>query len=368
MISVFGSNLGEEEIREVTESIRNNWIGMGEKVARFEQRFAEYLKVDEVVMVNSGSNALYLAIHMLDLPPGSEIILPSFTWVACAHAVCLAGHNPVFCDVDPETQNISADTIHPHISPKTAAIMVVHYAGKPSDMSDILALGYPVIEDAAHALASRQNNRSCGSFGEAGIFSFDSIKNIACGEAGALIFRDPENARRARRLRYCGIEKSGFQQAQQAPSGRWWEYDISEIFIKMLPTDLSAGIGLAQLQKLPENQARRQKIWEAYQDAFRDHPQIRIPAEAGKDETHSYFTYLLRVPKRDLLAHYLFAEGIYTTLRYHPLHLNPIFGSDAVLPETEYLNLSGLNIPLHPALPDAAVEKVIDRILAFYRT
>src|SRR6185436_14093308 len=194
---------------------------------------------------------------------GSEVILPSLTWISCAHAVVLAGCVPVFCDVELDTQNVSARTIAPCITPRTRAIMVVHYAGKPVAMDDVLALGYPVIEDAAHAVDSTLNGRACGSMGTVGIYSFDAVKNLAMGEGGALTARDPELVARARLLRYCGIGKSGFQASTNKE--RWWEYAIVDVMPKMLPNDVAAAIGLAQLEKLDALQATRKRIWERYQ-------------------------------------------------------------------------------------------------------
>lgn len=184
MISVFGSKVGAEELAEVKDCIDRQWLGTGPKSRAFEQLFAERLGLPNLVLVNNGSNALYLAVTMLNLPPGSEVIVPSFTWVSCAHSIVLAGHRPVFCDVDLETQNPTADTVRAAMTSNTGAIMVVHYAGKPVDMKPILDIGLPVIEDVAHAVDSKIDGRSCGSFGAVGVYSFDAIKNLAMGEGG----------------------------------------------------------------------------------------------------------------------------------------------------------------------------------------
>src|SRR5690349_12401927 len=172
MISVFGSKVGKEELAEVADCIERQWLGAGPKGAEFERRLAERLGLPNAVLVNSGSNAVYLAMTLLNLPPGSDVILPSFTWVACAQSILLAGHRPVFCDVDLETQNPTAATIQAAITPKTRAILVVHYAGKPVDMKPIMALGLPVVEDAAHAVDSKLDGQYCGAIGTMGVYSF----------------------------------------------------------------------------------------------------------------------------------------------------------------------------------------------------
>lgn len=364
MISVFGSSVGEDELREVATCLESQWLGLGTRVADFERRFAERLGLDDFLFVDSGSNALYMAVELLELPPESEVIVPTLTWVACAQAVLLAGHRPIFCDVDPDSQNVTADTVAPQVTAKTGAVMVVHYAGKPVDMDPILDLGLPVIEDAAHAVDSRFPDRACGSVGEVGIYSFDAVKNLTTGGGGGLTARDPSRIERARKLRYCGIGKSGFEAAQSERGlERWWEYDITDAFIRMLPSDLSAAIGLAQLDRLDELQARRRAVWERYQRAFSDVDWIETPVDPGPGERHSYFTYFIRVPHRDALAHVLLEKGIYTTLRFHPLHMNAFYGSSNELPAAEALNETGLNIPLHPRLSDDEVSFVIDTLV-----
>lgn len=364
MISVFGSKVGKEELGQVAESINNQWLGMGPKVKEFEHKFAKRLGLNNFLMVDSGSNALYLAVKLLNLPAGSEIIVPSFTWIACAQAVLLAGCKPVFADVDIDTYNITAETISKCITKNTKAIMVVHYGGLPVDMDAIKKFRLPIIEDAAHAVDSFYKGKACGSIGDVGIFSFDAIKNLAVGEGGGITTKQEDMIERAKALRYCGIGKSGFEASNHGKT-RWWEYDIKEVFIKMNPSDVSAGIGLAQLEKLDELQAYRKKIWNTYQDEFENCHWIKRPCNASKGDQHSYFTYCILVDDRDALANYLYKKGIYTTVRYHPLHLNPIYNSHAILPNCEILNDKALNIPLHPNLTQQDIDRIINEIKSF---
>jgi aminotransferase len=361
MISVFGSKLGREEIAEVQDCIERQWLGLGPKTAAFEREFAGRLGLANLVVVSSGSNALYLAMSLLDLPPGSDVIVPSFTWVSCAHAIVLAGHRPVFCDVDIATQNPTVDTIAAAMTPNTRAVMVVHYAGLPVDMGPIVELGLPVVEDAAHAVDSKLGQRHCGGIGAIGVYSFDAVKNLVMGEGGALTTKDPALAERARMLRYCGIGKSGFE-ASTRNRERWWEYNITAFYPKLLASDVSAAIGLAQLRKLDQLQAARKEIWEVYQQELRDLSWLIRPTDARPGDRHSYFTYVVRLPHRDRSAKVLYERGIYTTLRYHPLHMNPIYKSEARLPNSEKLNEEALSIPLHPALSTSDVDKIITEI------
>lgn len=365
LISVFGSSVGAEELREIRASLDAQWMGMGPKVKEFERRFGKRLDGQAFVMLDSGSNSLQVAVRLLDLPAGSEVILPSFTWVSCAHAVVLAGCTPVFCDVDLETQNVTARDIIPLITERTAAVMVVHYAGRPVCMDPILGLGLPTIEDAAHAVDSTLDGRPCGTMGTVGIYSFNAIKNLASCDGGGLTAGDPALVERAEMLRYCGIGDSGLERSTR--SDRWWEYDIAECFPRFLPNDISASIALAQLSKLDAMQARRKQIWDRYQEQFAGVAWLVRPTEPGGNERHSYFTYVVRVlgGRRDEFARYLYEAGIYTTLRYHPLHLNPIYGSSARLPVCEQLNEEALSLPLHPSLSEHDVERIVSAVHGF---
>lgn len=357
MISVFGSDIGEKEIQYVTECLRSQWLGLGKKVAEFEKKFSEQLSVPNFLMVDNCSNGLYMAMKLLDLPPGSRVMVPSITWVSCAQAVLLAGHEPVFVDVDYDTMNITPKIVEHNMCDSIKAIMVVHYGGLPVDMDPILSFGVPVVEDAAHAVHSTYKGRACGTIGDIGVYSFDSIKNLVCGDGGGITCKDAGMYERAKVMRYCGIGKSGFEAATSSgQSNRWWEYNIQEPFIRMLPTNISASIGLAQLERLQELQDRRRCLWCAYTRGLDGIVEYPVCAGNGR---HSYFTYCIKVDRRDDLANRLFDAGIYSTLRYHPLHMNKIYGQQGTrLMNSERLNERALNLPLHPRLTIDDVERI----------
>jgi aminotransferase len=364
MINVFGSKVDEQEISSVIQVMKSQWMGYGKKVEEFEELFKKSRGVDNFILVDSGSNALFMALHLLDLPKGSEVILPSFTWVSCAQAVLMAGCRPVFCDVDLFSHNVTVDTISEKITENTSAIMVVHYAGKPVDLEPIKTLGLPIIEDAAHAVDSYYRGKLCGSLADVGIFSFDAVKNITTIEGGGIITKNVEMLERAKRLRYCGIGKSGFEAAASGASekSRWWEYNISEPFIKMLPTNVGAAVGIEQLKKIDELQSSRKWVWDYYQENLQE-DWIINPVEPLPDEKHSYFTYVISVScDRDGLAKYLLDNQIYTTLRYHPLHMNTLYQSVDKLPNTEKLNQQALSIPIHPNLTREQVVYIVEKI------
>jgi aminotransferase len=349
--------------------MNNQWLGYGNKVPEFEKEFMKKFNVDNFIMVDSGSNALFMAVSLLDLPKGSKIALPSFTWISCAQAIILAGHVPVFCDVDINTMNIRREDIDECLKKHSdiKAIMIVHYAGLSVDMDPLIELGMPIIEDAAHAVCSTYKGISCGNISDIGIYSFDAVKNLTSGEGGGLCVKNPSLLGKAKAMRYCGIGKSGFEAAASSDKkNRWWEYNIQECFIKMLPTNISASIALAQLARIDELQAIRYKIWKCYQETFSKLEWIKTPEEENPGDFHSYFTYCIRIPKRDELASFLFDNGVYTTLRYHPLHLNSIYNQTHIrLPNCEQLNEDCLSIPLHPRLTNNDVDKIMDLIREF---
>jgi dTDP-4-amino-4,6-dideoxygalactose transaminase len=358
-ISVFGASVGQEEINHVQESIDKSWMGCGPKVAKFEELFSKRIS-RPATLVNNGSNALHLAVKLLNLPKGSDVVLPSFTFIACANAILLEGCNPIFADVELDG-NLSVRTINKVITNKTKAIIVVHYAGKPVELKPILDIGIPVVEDVAHAVDSKIEGQYCGTFGVVSAFSFDPIKNLATPDLGCVV---SESTDLVKSYRHCGLANgSGLNKSNSCNT--WWE----DIFIaacpKYMPNDIAAGIGLSQLSKLPRNQIRRKEIWNKYQQAFKNTSFLQPPEDPIETNQHSYFTYLIRVTngKRNELAKYLKNNNVYTTLRFYPLHYH--FRSDNILPNTDILAAQGLNLPLHPDLSDDDISRIIDLVLAF---
>jgi len=356
MINVFGSCVGKEELAEIATSIDAQWLGMGKKVAEFERLFTERLD-QKFILIDSCSNGLHLAVKLLDLPKGSEVIVPANTWVSCASAVVMNGLIPVFADCDFHTLNVTYETVLKAMTTKTKAIMVVHYSGYPADVESLKEFDLPIIEDVAHAVDSKLDNTYCGTMGDIGVFSFDSMKNIACGELGGITFKSDDLMEKAISSRYCGLTKSGLQNA--TTKDRWWEYELNGYSIKQLPNDIMASIALAQFRKLEFLQGRREAIWEAY---TKDLGGDLVPYNVQ----HSYFTYFMRTGNRDEMARYLLDKGIYTTCRYEPLHkLFKDFYREP-LPVAEEFGERGLNLPLHPNLSDDEVEYVIDSVVKFH--
>jgi len=361
MINVFGSCVGEEELEEIKSSLEAQWLGMGKKVAKLEAMFADKFDLKDFTLIDNCSNGLYMALDMLNLSKHDEVILPAITWISCANAVKQAGYIPVFADVDYDTVNITTKSMLDVMSYKTKAVMVVHYAGYPAYIKTNL----PTIADCAHAVDTYLNGVPINKYYTISVYSFDSMKNIACGELGGICSNKLDYQEKTKRLRYCGILKSGLQ--ARTDRDRWWEYEVDEPFIKMLPNDINASIGIAQFRKLERLQAIRKSIWDKYNQGLSDINWIVIPPVIPKNVKHSYFTYYIKVTNgsRDKLARYLLDNGIYTTVRYQPLHLYPAYGSRQKLEVAELLNEQLLNLPLHPNLSELDTDYIIDKIKKF---
>uniref|UniRef100_A0A6H1ZD69 Putative DegT/DnrJ/EryC1/StrS aminotransferase family protein n=1 Tax=viral metagenome TaxID=1070528 RepID=A0A6H1ZD69_9ZZZZ len=360
MINVFGCLTGAEELEEIKSSMDAQWMGMGPKVEKFEKLMSGKIGLD-FVAVDNCSNALYMALKILDLPKGSEVIVPAITWISCANAVIVAGLTPIFADCDYDTINVTDETITEVITKRTKAIMIVHYAGLPTEINATL----PVIADCAHAIDTYNSGYHIAKLSDISVFSFDPIKNIATCELGGITALNPAYTSKARSLRYCGVLKSGYQASSD--KNRWWEYEVGAPFIKMLPNDISASIAIAQFEKLSRLQSKRKAIWDTYQQQFKDLDWCLTPPPIPEYVQHSYFTYYLRIlnGKRDELAKFLLDNGIYTTVRYQPLHLIKSYQCQQKLPVAELLNEQLINLPLHPSITSEQLVYIVGKVVQF---
>ncbi|MFI9812624.1 DegT/DnrJ/EryC1/StrS family aminotransferase [Saccharothrix variisporea] len=369
MISLFQPQVGDEELAAVAEVVASRWLGHGPRTAAFEAEFAEHLGVDpaRVVFLASGSASLFLAIESLDLGPGDEVVLPSVSFIAAANAIVSCGARPVFCDVDPRTLNPTAEDVAAAITPRTKAVVVLHYGGYPGDVERIAALcrdrGVELVEDAACSVASRVGGRACGTFGDSAIWSFDAMKVLTTGDGGMLYVRDPDRALRVRRLAYHGLAQlSGFSGAKS--SRQWWKLDVQEPGRRVIGNDLTAAIGSVQLRRLGGLVARRREIVELYDRELADVPGVLPPPALPEGHETSYYFYWVQLADgiRDDVASDLYAAGIYTTFRYEPLHKVPLYGFDGELPHSDHLATRTLCLPLHPGLTDADVHTVVSQL------
>jgi perosamine synthetase len=360
--------LGPEELAAVQRVFEGRWLGMGACCLAFENELRSFLGVEHVIAVCSGTAALHIALCILDLRPGDEVIVPTLTFVATAQAVVMAGATPVFCDVDERTCNLDVQDATRRITSRTKAIIPVHYGGSACDMDGIGRLASDqrihVVEDAAHAFGSTYGSRKIGTFGSVTCFSFDPVKNITCGEGGALATNDPELARKAANRRILGITTDTWSRQSSCCS---WFYDVTGPGYRYHMSDINAAIGLEQLKRFPDFKQRKQQIVGRYDEAFADLKDVAL-REQKRDETCPFF-YVIRVlngRRNDLMA-YLKERGIASGVHYIPNHLHGAFARPGnSLPTAERLYGQLLTLPLFYEMTDAQVEMVVSAVRRFF--
>ncbi|MFF4604078.1 DegT/DnrJ/EryC1/StrS family aminotransferase [Streptomyces sp. NPDC001339] len=359
MINLFQPQVGDAELAAVAEVFADKWLGHGPRTKDFEAAFAKHLGVEpeHVIFINSGTAGLFLAIEALGLGEGDEVVLPSMSFLAAANAVVASGAAPAFCDVDPRTMNPTWEHVAAALTPRTRAVVLLHYGGCPGDVVEIAERcrerGIALIEDSACSVDSRVDGRSVGTFGDLAMWSFDAAKVLVTGDGGMLYVRDAERALRARRLAYHGlVQATGLAHAKV--SHRWWELEVPEVGRRVIGNDLTAAIGLVQLGRLPEFTGRRREIVALYDRELSGAEGLRTPPPlpAGHESTHYFYWVQMDELIRDQVASDLLAADIYTTFRYAPLHKVPTYRSDAQLAGTERASGETLCLPIHPGLSD----------------
>jgi len=368
MIPVFRPSMGNDEIKAVAEVLKSGWIGLGPKTKEFEEKFAEYVGVDYAVGVNSCTAALHLALKVMDVE-GGEVITSPLTFISTNHAILYNNSTPVFADVESDTLNIRVDEIEKLISPKTKAILVVHYSGHPCDMDPILNIArvknIKVVEDAAHATGAEYKGRKIGSISDATCFSFHAVKNLATGDGGMITIKKEDLLIRLKKLYWLGISRGTWDRTKS--SAYKWEYNVEELGYKYHMNDIMAALGLIQLSKIEKTNERRRQISEQYNEAFANLDWIETPVEKqyAKSAHHNYVIKVLN-GKRDKLITYLAESGISASVHYIPNHLYEMYKPYyRKLPVAESVWKKLVTLPLFPDLKDTEVDFIIDKIKKF---
>lgn len=368
MIPVFRPSIGAEEIAAVTEVMQSGWLGLGPKTADFETALEEYFGAEHVVAVNSGTAALHLAVMMLNLQADDEVIVPTVTFVSTAHVVEYCGARVVFADVNEDTLSLNLDDVERKITDRTRAVIPVHYGGHPVDLDrldDIIGgRDITIIEDAAHACGSYYKGRRIGSISPLTCFSFHAVKNLTCGEGGAVATSNPVWAKKLRELRWMGISKDTFTRSAKDRVYAW-QYWVNDLGYKYHMNDMAAAMGLVQLRRLEDNNLRRRAIAERYSEAFHDTGWIDTPTE-HPDVFSSWHIYCIQVPDRDRLIGHLKRLNIAPGVHYYPVHMHPHYShAPANCPIAEEVWKRILTLPVYPDMTDSQVDRVIDAVLAF---
>jgi len=369
MMPVSKPSIGPEELQEVGKVFDTGWLGLGSTVFEFENMIKEYLGAKNVIAVNTGTTALHIALDASGISEGDEVIVPSLTFCASVQVITSLRAIPVFCEVEPDTLNMDIGDVKKRITRKTKAIMPVHYCGRSCDMDGLLKIGKEreihIIEDAAHAFGSSYKGRKIGSFGNAACFSFDPIKNLTCGEGGAVALDDDATAELIRTKRILGIDKDTWHRYRNE---RAWFYEVTTQGYRYHMSNINAAIGIAQLRKVGLFIQKKKDIVKKYNDAFMSINGLKILSWDLKESAP--FTYILRVlfGKREALIEFLKERGVGSGIHYIPNHLQPFFKPfTSSLPVTERLGEEILTLPLYYDMTDEQVSSVIKAVSDFFK-
>ena len=366
--------IGDEEIAEVSDTLRSDWITTGPKTRRFEEAFARYLDAPggTSLMLNSCTAGLHVALVALGIGPGDEVIVPTLTFAATANVVEHVGAKPVLVDVRADTLCIDPGAVRRAVTPRTRAIIPVHYAGQAADLNALDEIancyGLELIEDAAHALPARYRGQLVGSRANFAAFSFYATKNLTTAEGGALTGH-PELLEKARIVSLHGMSKDAWKRYDKAGS---WRYDIVMPGFKYNMTDLQASLGLRQLEKLAGFHRRRREIAAAYGRAFATSGALQVPV-AQDESAHTWHLYVLRLApghplERDAFIEALKLRNIGTSVHFIPLHRHSYYrdkygyrSEDFPVAHDSFTRM--LSLPLHPRMSDSDVQDVIGAVL-----
>lgn len=364
--------IGEEEIAEVVASLRSGWVTTGPKAKQFESDFVAYLGGGvEAIAVNSATAGLHLGLEAMGVGPGDEVITTTHTFTATAEVIRYVGADPVFVDVDAETLCIDVDAVARAITPRTKAIIPVHFAGRAADMTRLMAVAkqhnLKVMEDAAHALPTTSDGQLIGSLeSDITVFSFYANKTITTGEGGMLVTRDAAIAKRAKVMRLHGINRDAFDRfTAKVPS---WYYEVVAPGFKYNMTDIAASMGIHQLKKANTFQARRQQIANAYTRELAHLPLI-LPPQAATGDVHSWHLYVIQLADsapvgRDEFIERMFALGIGMSVHYVPLHQHPYWRdtyglTPEMFPVSQRVYERTATLPLYTRMTDEDVARVV---------
>lgn len=368
---VFGRpQLLDAEIEEIVATLRSGWIGTGPRVAQFQRDFEAYSRAKHAVAVSSCTAALHLAMIAIGIQPGDEVIVPSMTFAATANTVIHAGGRPVLADVCRDTMCLDPEDTARRITPRTKAIIPVHFAGRCCEMNALMTLASKhdliVIEDCAHAIETLHGDRHAGTIGDIGAFSFYVTKNVVTGEGGMVTTANQAWADRIRTLALHGMSADAWKRFSDAG---FKQYDVVEPGYKYNLTDMQAALGIHQLARVEENLLRRREIWGRYDAAFADLPMfVPSPEETGTRHARHLYTALIDIERmtvgRDDIQLALHRQGIGTGIHYRALHLSRYYSEKfgyepRDFPVAEWISERTLSLPLSPALSDEDVDDVI---------
>lgn len=367
-IPLFQLNFGEEEIQAVTDTIRSKWISTGPKCEELEKQFVDMFNVGYAVSLSNCTDTLHLACILCDIKPGDEVLCPSLTFAASVNCIRYVGGTPVFCDIVSQDHiNIDPVDIEKKITSKTKAIIVVHMAGFPAKMDEIMSIAkkfnLKVIEDACHGPLSEYKGKKLGTIGNVGCFSFFSNKNISTGEGGMLITNNEQFAKKARLLRSHGMTTMSYQRA----SGHATAYDIVDLGYNYRMDDIRASIAVVQMNKLQKDLEKRLVVRKRYVEQLSKVIGVIVPFADNSEFVSNYIMPVVLInstaEKRDSIREKIHAAGIQTSVHYPAIHKFSIYKDyKAVLPQTEYVTDNEITLPMYAALTTEQIDFIVETI------
>ena len=361
-------HITQKEIDSVIDIMRSGWLTMGPKTIEFEIAFKKYIGSQFSISVNSATAALHLALNAVGVKKNDEVILPANTFIATAEAVVYIGAKPIFCDIEANYHNIDINLIESLITPKTKAIIPVHFGGHSCEMDEIIRIAkqynLKIIEDAAHALPSFYKNKKIGTFSDAVCFSFYATKTLSTGEGGMVTTNNKKIAKKVSLQRLHGINGDAWKRYERNND---WYYEVIDLGYKYNTTDIQSAMGIVQLEKLEWMRDERKMIAEKYKNAFSG--KLDFIEENIKNES-SWHLFVIKIGNRDELHQKLKEKGISTSVHFIPIHKHPYYKNRFSFDNEKYpvANLvfeQSLSLPIYPGLGETEVEYIIKYVLEY---
>jgi perosamine synthetase len=363
LIQLFQPRVTEKAIARAVETLRSGWISEGKQVKTFEENFCAVFGLPRALALNSGTSALHLALLAAGVGPGDEVITTAQTFVATALSILYVGARPVFADLKPHSPNLDPLDVERRLTPKTRALLPVHYGGIPCDMDELRALakkhGLKVVEDAAHALGAVYRGRPVGALGDFAIFSFQAIKHLPTGDGGMLACAREADHRKAYRLRWFGVDRAGRKPSELGQP----EWDITELGYKYHMNDLAASLGLGHLEDFGAGLARRRALNRRYRKELGSTAGLTLLEEA-EDRESACWLFTVLVQRRLEFIRAMKSRGVEAAVWHRRIDQHPLFGGLQSLPRQEAFDAAQVSIPLRETLSDEEAAEVLRAVKA----